>query len=303
MAHESENKAVIELAERLHEPKIININGLDENGDNATVPVVVKGGNSSMKGVKEFFDQYRTRPERHKGITMLDRPGSFVDFCNRHAPENSALYCSLADGQILAIFNGNEPTAEGKLGKTGFADYGARYDFPLSLGWQRWANVSGESISSEDLAEFLEINILDVMPVTPDLSADARVHQLGGKLAGPDKLFELAKGVKIFTSTETETKLNLASGEATLVAKESHHNDKGSPVKLPSLFFIMLPIFEGGEAEVVLVRLRYRMSGGRVRWTLLVHDADKLVAEAMEELADDISAKTSLPLFYGHNPL
>lgn len=48
------------------------------------------------------------------------------------------------------------------------------------------------------------------------------------------------------------------------------------------------------------VRLRYRVSGGRVIWSIVCHRADKAFAETVEEAAERVREGTGLPLFFGH---
>ena len=304
--HEPDAAAIIAAMERYHKIEIVNIDGAAA-GFSDGVPAVALPTNQGFRlnSVKPLIDEWRQCPERRKGNAIMLSANSLIDHCNRFSCNDSVLFCDDGDRpSITVVYNYHQRTVldDGDVNDDadpGFGDDRARYAFPISDEWKAWAGANGKSLDAIDFAEFLEERIMDVMPVDAEAKDDPTVQMLGGRLAGPDKIMDLSRGVKVFAVNDVETKLNLSSGEATLVSKEQHRDDKGNPVKLPNLFHIFVPIFSGGAAVKVLVRLRYRMRGGRVDWSFMLHNADRVMAEAVHADAQMVAEQTGLTLFFG----
>ena len=306
MATGGDAAAIIDAMREMHGEKMLQLHG-QVSGVDHDLPVVVLPGRDGMKveSLKRYFDEWRTRPERRKGTTRLDTAESLIAHANRFRNDHSVLFCH-ADPEkptIRAIYNFDE-ALHGDAGLSDQAqpdwnDHVGFYPMPLSEEWRVWSAASGAPMDQEAFAAFLEDHILDVMPFDREAASEPIVQALGGKLAGAETVMALSRGVQVFTANEMQTKVNLSSGEAKLVASEEHRDAKGDPVSIPNLFRIVVPVFEQGQPMPVFVRLRYRLSRGSISWAVMMHDRRRLFDLAVREAAEHVAAETGLPLFYG----
>lgn len=54
-----------------------------------------------------------------------------------------------------------------------------------------------------------------------------------------------------------------------------------------------------GPLDLIPVRLRYRKKGGEILWSVDLIDIEKYIEEAFEQIAIDVAAMFSAPLFNG----
>jgi hypothetical protein len=71
------------------------------------------------------------------------------------------------------------------------------------------------------------------------------------------------------------------------------------PVKVPNLFLIGIPVFEGGPLYRIPVRLRYRLAGGRVTWIVRRYRPEAVFKDAFDEALARIGEATGLPVLRG----
>jgi hypothetical protein len=155
-------------------------------------------------------------------------------------------------------------------------------------------------MTQAQFAEFIEDHIADVLD--PKVAGDSvwkLAEQIESVLATPSALMTLSKGLSIYVDMRVKQTLNLSSGEAQLSYEEEHKDSTGNILKVPRAFAVGIPVFTGGEAYKLAVRLRYRLSNGRVTWQLLPHRADVVFRHAITSTCDAAAKTTGLPLFYG----
>lgn len=68
---------------------------------------------------------------------------------------------------------------------------------------------------------------------------------------------------------------------------------------MPGLFVIAIPPFFNGEIARILVRLRYRLAAGSVKWTMLLFRPDQVITAQVERDMANASMETELPLYLG----
>lgn len=213
-----------------------------------------------------------------------------------------------------------------------FCGHRAHYPFPLSDEWQAWKAMDARPMDQADFAAFLEDRLPDVIepprsimdaavdkgadagvaraPSERDaggdfgeLSADERlalvVRKLGGSVATPAKLLELSRGLHVNVGATVVNAHIIASGEGEITFKEEHRDAGGAPVKVPTMFLIALPIFWNGARYRVLVRLRYRVRDGGIKWFYQLHDVRRAFDHAVREACRTAEIHTDLPLFCG----
>lgn len=321
----TEADAVARIVRDHIKPEIVKVNGQDDNPE--TEILILPDGQGGLKahGVKPYLDPYRRRPERRVGTAKLTDLDSLIGHVNRFKDGGSALF-AIDDREAPAMVAVLNYHPEGAESDPRFGDHKARYDFPLSDEWKAWRGVDGETLEQIDFAEFLEDRIVDVMAPPnfltaradpnatdtpePDVdpggvaqSADRRlfdlVTKIGGKVCGPARLMELAKGLKIHDQQTVKEIVSTTTGEAQLQFETAHRDSEGKPIQVPNLFLLAIPVFHNGPLYRVPVRLRYRLRAGRISWGLNLHRPDIVQDHAFDEACDRAAEETACPLFFG----
>jgi uncharacterized protein YfdQ (DUF2303 family) len=293
---ESENRALIEHFTRNQEVQLISTDGLQ---------VLAVPGNRQVLSLEKFRAETALAPLRCKGISEHTTLASFIAHANRFKDAGTVLFVDVSDKDapaMLAVYNYNP-----KPGEPRFGDHRARYAFPLSEEWRAW----GEAFDSEGLgqlafAELLEDRMRDILdPANATQAGKEQAAELGLALATPSTMLSLSRGLAVRVNQGVKQVVKLGSGEGQIAFEESHDasDSDGKPVRVPGGFVLAIPAFEGGEAFQVLVRLRYRVSGGRVLWMLVPHRLNKVFDVATRESAEVARAGTDLPLFFGRPEL
>jgi uncharacterized protein YfdQ (DUF2303 family) len=288
--------AVINEIERLDTVESIPINRGDAGA--AVVLAVPKG--KDLVSIKKHLDEYLTAPERRRGTARLTTLVSFMDHVNRFKDEHSAVFADLqnpAAPRLIGVLNYNEKEA----GKPRFGDHRAEYLFPISDEWKAWTNQK-EQMALGDFAEFLEEHIGDVVDpsnLPTDSATLAEAKQLGIKLATPQALMEVSRGIAVNVKASVANAVRLSTGEAQVNFKEEHEGSDGKPLVVPGGFAIAIPVFRLGTPYVLLVRLRYRVEGKCVLWTFAISKVAKSFETAVTTVCTQAREGTTLPLFYG----
>lgn len=260
--------------------------------------------------LKELEDEYRTRPERRKGMAKFSDLESFCLHVNRFKGENSVIFSSddMARPSLTCVLDyhaagGNE--FEG----THFGEHRSLYQFPLSDEWKAWAQADESGyMDHASFAEFLEDRIDDVLeplgPEQDDESASTkalrrRIALLGGNMGTPQKIMELSRGLKINQNASTTSAKNLSSGEVQVAFKTENVDDNGAPITVPTMFLIAVPVFQNGPLYQMPIKLRYRLRGPSIIWALIRSDPRKIFENAFKEAVKTAGDTTGLPSLIG----
>lgn len=259
-----------------------------------------------LHSIKRLIDEYRQSPERREGIATVSDLASFIALTTRFKDDDSALFCDRtpAKPQFLAVLDYHRAGGDGAAR---FARHRVQYDFPLSETWRAWSDVDAERMDQGEFAAFLEDRIGDVLPppLSEDLTderfpgLDELARAIGGQWAAPAQLLDLARGLTVRVGQRLKDIRNLSSGEVQIQYEAEHHDDAGQPLRIPQLFLIGVPIFDGGPLYRLAVRLRYRVAGNSVGWFLIRHRPDLALRHALDEAAATAARETELPLYFG----
>ena len=314
----SEADAVARIVRDHIKPEVVKVKGQDGIPETEILVLPDGGGGLKAHGIKPYLDPYRRRPERRVGTATLTDLDSLIGHVNRFKDGGSALF-AIDDREAPAMIAVLNYHPEGAESDPRFGDHKARYDFPLSDEWTAWRDADGKTLEQIDFAEFLEDRIVDVMAPPafltaradpnavdipePDEQSDNRlfdlVTKIGGKVCGPARLMELAKGLKIHDQQTVKEIVSTTTGEAQLQFETSHRDAEGKPIQVPNLFLLAIPVFRNGPLYRVPVRLRYRLRAGRISWGLNLHRPDIVQDHAFGEACDRAAEETACPLFFG----
>jgi uncharacterized protein YfdQ (DUF2303 family) len=270
----------------------------------AKVPLAVLSNGVRIESLKPVLDSYLPTPERATGFDEAHDRDSFVAHVLRHKQPHSVIFATLkapSTAIFRAIFDYHDAQTGGRDGKPRHAEHGVTYPAELSeefLAWSRFASAG--YVSPVDFAEFIEARITDVVPApTESASLASLAELLGGSWAAPIKLIELSRGLQVNVAETVKQAASLSSGEIQITYEAKHQDSAGSPLKVPSLFAIGIPIFRGGDRYQIAVRLRYRIREGRLTWAIAPHRMDASWEHASNELVTAIAAATELPVYRG----
>ena len=292
----NENQAIIDAAKSYGAAEVIEL------GKGGPIVLSLPGthGGRDAKSVKPFLDEYLKAPERKKGTAAMTSLDSFIAHVNRHKDKGTVVF-AIDDPKfpsLLAVYDYNHG---GEKGEPRFGQHRASYSFPLSDEWQAWMRAGAcEAMTQEDFAELIEDRIGDVMKPEEggDMIKEFAVN-LGVELAGPQRLMTLSRGLKVNVSSKVTNATNLSSGEGQLQFTEEHKTEGGDTLRVPGGFALAIPVFRLGNPWQVPVRLRYRVKGPVVTWTVGLHRTDLTFATAFKQAVETTAADTGLPLFFG----
>lgn len=298
---QGENQALIDVMERLDSADVL----LEVDGKPRIV-ALSKG--LDLRSTKKLLDEFLERPERKTGTTTTTTLESFCEFVNRHAEGESVVFCDDTNEKapkLVALFNAHgesrytSDVPDAGRGEPDWQDHRALYAFPLSEEWKLWTALQ-PSMLQVDFAHFLEDRVTDVLdPGQAGDVAKEYAESVKATLATPARLLELSRGLTVHLDGRVSQELNLKSGEGKLVFTEEHKDGAGQRLDVPGAFAIGIPVFRGGVAYKIPVRLRYRVAQGSVSWSLAVQRLDRVFEAAIAEACKVVAEATKLSVFRG----
>lgn len=219
------------------------------------------------------LEQHLPMPTRKRGEIDVNDLDSFVDVVTRHGENDSTeIYRTVTPPRFVAVFNAHQ--AAGKA--PGWADFRAVYDCPLSPEWKTWTEKNKRQMTQADFAQFIEDNLPDVaQPPAAEMLEVARTLEAKKKV-------NFASGIRLSNGEQEFTYEEKIEGTAS----------KGK-FKVPEVFVIGIPVFEGGPAYAVKARLRYRIAdNGTLTMWFDLERPHKIVEDAVKELTNAIEQKT-----------
>lgn len=302
--NKSEAEVGANLVKEMFSPTVVKVYGENGGPDVSVVALPDGQGGLRLHSTKKYSDEYRTAPEFREERAVMKTVDSFIAHTNRFKD---------ADSLVLADNDRHDPSLTTMIdyhkktfnGDPRFGRHSVHYQFPLSDEWKKWSNINDQKMSVNDFAEFLEDNIGDIeAPIDKgdkktDDPLDKILERVGGLLAGPQKLMELAKGLKVNVSEKVHQAQTLASGESQLQFSHEHQDEKGAPIKVPNMFLINIPVFNSGDVFRIPVRLRYRLRSGEITWHFKLYRTDQTFDAAFEDICEKVKKETKLPLHIG----
>ena len=290
MSENHDAKAIIKVVEKLHRAELVSLT----HGSSEAAGVLVMPQGMKVETIKRFLDEYRLAPERNKGSVAFSRLASFCEHVSSFKEAHSVLYCvEGTPGSLISVLN------HAAKGEPRFGDFRASYAFPVSPEWQVWSGGLAD-MPQVKFAEFLEDRIADVIDastVGPNASRISQLLQI--TYASPQRLMELSRGLTVNIDQQVAEHRNLSTGEAQLRFRETHLTEAGTPLAVPGGFVIAIPAFVGGALYQVPVRLRYRVRGGQVTWSMEPHGLDAVRRDAVNEACAEAAQLTGLVVRFG----
>lgn len=297
---DTENTGVIDQARSLVEDYIRpEIETFKEPITGVEAPIVLDKNGAHVLPAS-MFDDYRTKPTRRKGTATLLDLSSLIAHVERFKDGDTVLFANdnRESPSLIAVLDYHKAGADAD---PRFGQHRAKFSFPVSDEWKAWGSANKKPMSMVDFAAFLEDRIIDVLDAPADLPEDMQrfVKAIGGNIATPTKLMEIAVGLKVHEKSNVGETVNLASGEGEISFVSTHTDGAGKPLKVPNLFLIGIPVFKNGPAYRLAVRLRYRKREGALCFWYELWRQEPVFDDAFGEALDRVRQETGLPVLLG----
>lgn len=269
----------------------------------ATAAPAVITNSSVAKLDPTIFEAYRVNPLARTGTARLTTLESFIAHSQRFQQSNSAIFAcdDMTRARLITVFD-YHPEVSDELDEARHLRHRAEYAFPFSDEWKAWNEQNAKPMSMADFAAFLEDRVIDVVAdgaPTTDAAKDF-VKAVGGTMASPSKLIELARNLQVYENSVLKEARNLSTGEGQLTFDSQHVDADGKPLSVPNMFMICIPIFaRSPDFFRLLARLRYRKANGGVVFWYEIWRADLAFEQAFNAAIEQVRTETHLPTFIG----
>lgn len=220
-------------------------------------------------------------PDVLAGTVAVHTPEALVAYATRHLDtERSTLWGDVENARITVIINDHVK------GSPGWGDHRTVLDLKASPEWQAWVRLNEKGMSQEELAEFLEEHLLEV--VDPDGST----------------LLEVTRTFQATTGATFRRAQSLHSGQVQITWQEEGEAKAGSSgqLEVPREFTIRVRPFVGSPAVDVRGMFRYRVSSGSLQLGFRLLNLDEHRRAAVEDILEGVADDLKLQAFEGIAP-
>lgn len=258
-----------------------------------------------------FFDNARDAPRFRRGTASMTSIDSFIDHVNRFGDKDSAVFAddSKTAPKLTAVLDyhraDKDVGADREIGGYRHGRHRTTFAFPLSEEWKAWIKRDGTVMTMGEFALFLENRIGDIAIAGDEFPEDiARFVNLNGgadSIADYATLVELSRGLKVYETANVEEEVKHSSGEGLIRFSVEHETRTraGGTVKVPTMFFIAIPVFAKGPFYRIGARLRYRKTPEGVKFWYDLYRADRSFDHAFDEAVENVRAETPAAVFFG----
>lgn len=235
------------------------------------------------------------RPSAKRGHAQLVDPQSFAAYVRDHMTFGTVLTgdANESGGHFRALLDHHVPTtAANDANKPGWTEHRATMKLQPTPEWARWMAVNDRELEQRAFAEFLEDNAVDI--VVPEGEA-------GTVFPTQQALMSVASTLQIKTDVKFASALRLQNGQVQLGYVENIQGGHGSEGSLPvpERFAIAVAPFRGTPKYIVTCRLRYRGTGGRAAFKVIIERPHKIVESAFNDLKAKIEELVGLRVLVG----
>lgn len=203
----------------------------------------------------------------HRKFSDVD---SLVSYLRRYSTPDLLLVTSDPKAGVLrAILDYHEPSGADFSAEPMWCAHCADFVARFTPEYEAWRKLHRKTISQIEAGEFLEDRLLDVIEPT------------GGDVMDMVMKFEALKRVTFSQSTR------LRDGTAQILYSEE--NEARGALTLPDTVMLLLPIYEGMEPERITVRLRFRVSDGKLAFTFVIANIEAIERRAFRRCEDAFS--------------
>lgn len=264
--HRTEAGVVADIARQATEPMELDAGGI--------YSVVDVDGKTRIVDLELYADA----PRRTASTPAFVDATSFADYVNRYKKPETSLFADVVHSRIDAVID--EIPLDGAPAWRGWSpSFQARWD----ESYVAWRRVAGNAMSQVAFAEFMEEN---AHLVTNYDAAD---------------LIEIAQTFHATQTGSFRSIQRLRNGDTQLKYTQETTASAGQAgeMAVPSDLHLRTPIYFGGPAEDILVRLRYRAREGSLAISLVIDKQAEREQLAFRTIADGVAMATEKAVWYG----
>lgn len=259
------------------------------------VPVLVDRKNQRPVSLKSMMEEFRLAPVRREGTATVTTLASFIALIDRHKDEESAIFGETAwpDPKLTAVLNYDSEGVPARFG-----DHRIVYEFPLTDEFKAWIDSNAKPMPQDVFAYFIEEHAAE-LAAPMDAERGEYERLFGETFATPSELLMLSRHLEVHVNAKAKQGIRLQTGERQVEFVEEHVNSKGEAVTIPGIFMVSVPAFVDGDSVRIPARLRYRISGGEIKWFYQLYRWQFFLREQVQHDLRDAADKTGLPAFEG----
>lgn len=286
--------AMLDTALRLHGATAVGLTP----GEAILVPTGM-----SLESVRSLYEEWLRYPERRVGTATLDDLDSFVAHVNRFKDSDSAIFATLTEDNpsFLAVLDYHRAGPPSTDQAARWMKHRSHHKPVISEVWRAWKDLDGKPMNQGAFAAVLEDRTLDIAPPpeTDDEASTRLIAALGGRYGDQPTLLDNARNLRLREDATVSNATNLSTGEIEVVYKTELRSEHGGPVRLPSCFSVMAPVFEGGAPYRLWIRIRIRRQDEKVLWILQRWRPDLIIRDALTGMRERIQAETGITVLAG----
>lgn len=331
--------AIIAAIERYHSPTMSSVEGktLLPRVSVDRVPYALMPKGMELKSLKPLIAEYADRPERIERTVGLDTVDSLVEYYNRFSGYGTSVWCQITTdpwaAKLTVRVDDHVPiTGDNEEPIPAWNRHAAHYDFPLSEELEAWLGVINKAITQDQLGEFLEDRIQDVIDppvnwedlpagqikvvravlglfddygdeaVPEDEFSDKHITRLTEKIhwGNIDRLQALAIQIDVTASKRVKQATDQKTGARVFEFKEDlNETATGEKLVLPDYFLINIPLFREQQRRLLPVRLKARIAGSQVKWGLHVPHLIQVLEHAVLSVVEQVEERLEVTVLRG----
>jgi hypothetical protein len=305
-------QAVIDVVQRLHNPRDLIFTDPQFAGQHTTLAVIPKG--MELHSVKKFHDEWLERPRRLKGTAIAESLQSFCELVKQHKSLDTVTFASNNGGYGLEAVIDYHVKGALDVGSTpSFCGHRIRYRFPQTESLKAWTEASkwyGQGAFAQfldaqrfDLIDPLDIEKPDEKSIVYEVMFRSTERAKRGEMkpekvfASPSEIMELVETLSGHSRTKfTEVKTDRYGGMRATIEKEGRvEGDE----KIPTLFLVAIAAFVGGDRLVLPARIRAQVGANGLQLCTELVGVDRILEKAFEQAIIETHAFTGCPVFRG----
>lgn len=210
-------------------------------------------------------------------------PASFEDYVRDYKSETAICRASLGQNRIVAVldYHGRARIDDRTAAAPGRCAHTATLLCPFDVDYAKWREVFGNPLDQQELADFIE----DVMHTIAEPAAADLLEAIGD--------------LRIDRAVRFKSGRNQRNGTIQFVYEEVDADRPAEgTVTLPDTIKLIVPIFQGGNPQVLEAKLRYSMDKGKVAFRIVVPGVEKAERDAFRSIGEHVREATGTPVFY-----
>jgi len=228
-----------------------------------------------LKDVTEALEQLRPAPRRLEARPTFTDVRSFCAYvCHFVGSAESLIFASERKDTLIAALDYHAP------GEPSWNTHRAALQLQVSPEWVQWTARSGQSMNQEQFLEWLQDHAGQILEPTAA------------------RLEDICENLDIRREVVFNSRVSLQNGTYRILYDEKETTGNGA-ITVPSRLSLALRRYAGQQPLPVSCRLRYKLPGGKLSFTILLDQIDAICEEQFAAVCAQVAAETGRPVLQG----